>query len=93
MLSPNVMGKMLVSFSQLYAENFISHQQRFHHQGKQICDKFSTTGNWYMLSQIQHHFHEDFPELDYVGGLSEELFEESEYCPLSSGDVSGISLS
>lgn len=46
-----------------------------------------------MLSQIQHHFHEDFPELDYVGGLSEELVEESEYCPLSSGDVSGISLS
>lgn len=56
-------------------------------------EKFSTTGNWYMLSQIQHHFHEDFPELDYVGGLLEELVEESEYCPLSSGDVSGISLS
>lgn len=42
---------------------------------------------------MQHHFHKDFPELDYVGGLLEELVEESEYCPLSSGDVSDISLS
>lgn len=46
-----------------------------------------------LISQIQLHFHEDFPELDYVGGLLEELVEESEYCPLSSGDVSDISLS
>lgn len=46
-----------------------------------------------MWSQMQHHFHKDFPELDYVGGLLEELVEESEYCPLSSGDVSDISLS
>lgn len=46
-----------------------------------------------LISQIQLHFHEDFPELDYEGGLSEELVEESEYCPLSSGDVSDISLS
>lgn len=76
--------------------NFISHEQCFPHQGKQICDKFSMTGNWYVWRQIQHHFHEDFPELDFVGGLSEEwveLVEESEYCPLSSGDVFGISSS
>lgn len=56
MLSPNVMGKMLVSFSRLYAENFISHQQRFHHQGKQIWDKFSTTSKWYLLAKYSFIF-------------------------------------